>query len=280
MPSPLELLEGTDPIPGPGPPPAEMLHTVKAGGRRRRTGRHRRNVGLVVLAAGLLAVPTATLWPGQEEPGQDLAVAAGGVPMPETLPPESVLQAGPTDTAAAVDPQPTVPAVEAPPTTVPPVSVAPSPTAPPRRATSTAPTPAPACRNSEAPTCGPFRWDPDPTPNQPLVASFTRAPTTAVAGETVVFEVTWSDADAQLTQDRLSTDGTVIGTACALGPRYGPWSPPARTGGSGTLPYATTFPAAGTYSVAVALGTASCGSPYGNDALVQTTITVTEAQAG
>src|SRR5437762_1768062 len=43
--------------------------------------------------------------------------------------------------------------------------------APPAATTTTSVRPAPPtkpCRNSYDPACGPFRWDPDPGPNQPL----------------------------------------------------------------------------------------------------------------
>ena len=57
--------------------------------------------------------------------------------------------------------------------------------------------------------------------------------------------------------------------------RYGPWTPPEVRPSSGTVSYAHTFPAAGTYRVTVFLTTSDCMSPYSSDASVETTVVVT-----
>ena len=195
--------------------------------------------------------------------------------IPDTIPLPPVV--GPTDTTRLTEPTPptTVTAVTtAPPTAAPPpAAVNPARTPPPVAATTT--TLRLVCRNSDQPSCGQFRWDPAPSPNQPLAASFVQPATRATVGDTVTFAVTWSDADARLSFDKFTTDGTVLVNSCSLAPRYGPWTPPAAVGGSGTLRYTHTFTEAKVYEVKLGLGTANCASPYGNDAVVTTRIEVT-----
>jgi hypothetical protein len=273
-------LEGGD-APAPLPPPDDVLHAVKAEGGRRRVHRHRRNLGIAVLGLGLLAVPAAIVLPGDGSRRQEVTVASGpgqagdvtadvaqpstDEPAPTTLPP--AVGAADPPAAAAIPVPATTPAAPTPAATA---TTAP----PPSPGKATTATTARVCRNSADPACGDFRWDPAPAANQPLVASFRTPPATAAAGQTVVFEVTWSDGDAGLTFDHLSTDGTALAGACAMAPRYGPWTPPGAAAAGGTRPYATTFAEPGTYRVVVSLSTADCTSPYGNDTQVETTITV------
>lgn len=259
------------------------MEAVRAAGARRRSNR-RRNVAAALVAVGLLAASVTALRARTGDGGQprEVAVAAGGVgtmsdlgpgsqsmplidPVPDpvlptTLPPTP----GTTLAPAASAPPPTAPASTMPKTTTAPAAVAPSATT----------TTARVCRNSVDPACGDFRWDPPPSPNQPLVAEFTKKPAEATVGLTVDFEVAWSDGDARLSFDHFSTDGIAIANSCSLGPRFGPWTTPAAVGGSGRLPYTATFPEPGDYRVIVTLGTASCASPFGNDTLLETLITV------
>ncbi len=134
------------------------------------------------------------------------------------------------------------------------------------------------CRNSSDPACGEFRWDPVPAANQPLVASFATAPGTAIVGNEVVFEVTWSDGDAPLAFDefKATTGGYVLHLDCFPFPsRFGPWTPPAAEPSSGTLRYPHTFTTAGTYRIHASLATADdCRSPYADFTQVETTIVV------
>ena len=141
----------------------------------------------------------------------------------------------------------------------------------------------PECRNSTDPICGEFRWDPPPAPNQPLVASFTTAPTTAVVGQQVTFEVSWSDGDARLVHADFSAVGHTLVIACAPPlPRYGPWTPPERVPSGGTLRFTHTYTEAGTYRAVAWLYTGDeCGSsPYRDFKKVDTTIVVTAPQRG
>ena len=54
-------------------------------------------------------------------------------------------------------------------------------------AAATTTTTALVCRNSTDPRCGPFRWDPAPSPDQPLTGSVTYAPTNPRPGQVVHF---------------------------------------------------------------------------------------------
>lgn len=285
MPSPLDLLGPGDtavpPLPG-----DDVLDSVKAEGARRRAGRHRRNLGLGLAALTVVMASAVTLRPDGGGRPQVVDVAAGGgEPVAATDPtsidsneviPELFPGDVPTTTAAPAAPPPVPPPTLPPESSTTPTPVGPSVTTAVTAAPTTAPptTAAKVCRNSSDQACGEFRWDPAPEPNQPLVATFTKAPATAKVGEPVLFEVTWSDGDAPLTFDRLSHDGTGMVKACSLTPRYGPWTPPARVPSGGVLPYTTTFAAPGTYAVKAELGTAECDSPYGSDTSIAVTITV------
>lgn len=134
------------------------------------------------------------------------------------------------------------------------------------------------CRNSTDPACGSFTWDPEPAPNQPLEASFSHPEAVAV-GEVFLFEVVWSDGDADLSYDHFSMDGRSVPGPCARIDRYGPWTPSAVRPASGTKRYRRRFEAAGTYDVVVDLRTGDCQSPYSSDLQIRTRIEVTEAPA-
>lgn len=287
MPSPLEHLSAGDTAGPPPPPPGDdVLGSVKAEGGRRRAGRHRRNLGLGLAALTVVAASAVTLRPDAGGQAQEINVAAGGGEPaadadptsidPSEVTPELFPGDAPTTTAPAVAPLPAPPPTLPPESSTTPTSAAATVTTPVTTAPTTAPptTTARVCRNSSDQACGEFRWDPAPGPNQPLVATFTKAPATAKVGEPVAFEVTWSDGDAPLTFDRLSTDGTGLMSPCSMTARYGPWTPPAKVPSAGVLPYTTTFAAPGTYTVRAELGTAGCDSPYGSDTSITVTIDV------
>ena len=106
------------------------------------------------------------------------------------------------------------------------------------------------CRNSSNPACGPFYWDPPPGPNQPLTVEVHYTPAAPRAGETVTFYVTATDPDARFfnTVCYLFSDNGAGPAGCGTahndgmtnfnpptydpycGPKYGPWTPPARPG--------------------------------------------------
>src|SRR5690606_17551868 len=115
-------------------------------------------------------------------------------------------------------------------------------------------------------------------PNSPLMAAFTHVPAQVVAGEPVEFEVTWTDADATLSFDHFSTDGTALAGGCSTVPRHGPWDAPTPRPGAGALRYEHTFPAPGTYVVTVSLATSvldgDCADPYASETVVERTVEV------
>ncbi len=247
-------------------------------------------VGLLVVAMAVVGLQGRdSAEPRPVEVAVDRGGAAEGplgpgaaAPASGLLPPtftDPVDPEGPGDPAPA-DPGAPPAVTGARPTTAATSAVAPSATSPARAGDpgpTSATTPARVCRNATEPDCGDFRWDPAPMPNQPLVAAFTTAPATAVVGRPAPFEVSWSDADAALSYDRLTTGEPVLNIACTMVARFGPWTPPAPAPSSGNLRYTPTFPAPGTYAVTVSLDTADCTSPYGSGKLLNTTIVVTGA---
>src|SRR5205823_4234891 len=56
----------------------------------------------------------------------------------------------------------------------------------------------PVCRNSYDPRCGPFYWDPQPPPNQPLTLEASVSSTSVHAGEPVTVTVHATDPDADV----------------------------------------------------------------------------------
>jgi hypothetical protein len=136
------------------------------------------------------------------------------------------------------------PVVPAPTTTAPAGVVAAVQTAPRPNATTTTtrrpqpapppPTPKP-CRNSYDPACGPFRWEPDPGPNQPLTVAVSPQSQQVKAGQEVNFHIVADDPDAKI--DRCyavdfgdGQKGSTCPPPAACATPYGPWSPPAKVG--------------------------------------------------
>lgn len=146
------------------------------------------------------------------------------------------------------------------------------------------------CRNSFDARCGPFRWDPDPGPNQPSSAQITFSPVNPHVGEQVSFRVTFTNPDGPADSGETHMyygDGMAVwltsdppwvwGGDCKT--LYGPWTPPRREANSvsfdmGRYPYS----AAGTYAVTVTgdLGFGRCDqpNPYRDPKSASTTITV------
>jgi hypothetical protein len=99
-----------------------------------------------------------------------------------------------------------------------------------------------------------------------------------VVGQKLDFEVAWSDGDATLQHHYIAVEGGMT-QACDMWPRFGPWTPPPPAPGSGTLPHSQTFQEPGTFRLTASLSTANCSSPYGNDLVIETTVTVEPAVA-
>ncbi|MFP5318654.1 MAG: hypothetical protein ACLGI2_10215 [Acidimicrobiia bacterium] len=125
------------------------------------------------------------------------------------------------------------------------------------------------CTNSSEAACGPFRWEPDPGPNAPLVVTVTATPRSDDP-RTFDFVVVYEDPDATIREDCRMGDfgdgGTVAATSCAVPAclaTYGPWKPPAKEPGYAEALASHTFPGPGTYTVRFSAASGGmCGHPY------------------
>jgi hypothetical protein len=146
-----------------------------------------------------------------------------------------------------------------------------------------------ACRNSTDPACGPFRFDPQPGPDEPMTVQVTAIPALARVGQEVVFRVTLRDPDGVSRGSSLydfgnSALGESVQRQCE---KYGPWEPPARPSGPVTevQEIRHTYAAPGTYTVTFAYGaepfdcadaaTGRGDRPYASSAKGTATIVVT-----
>lgn len=144
-----------------------------------------------------------------------------------------------------------------------------------------APAPTPQCTNSSDAACGPFRWEPDPGPDAPLVVSVTATPR---AGDprTFDFVVVYRDPDAPIRDDCRMGDfgdgGTVAASSCAVPAcpaTYGPWQPPAKEPGYAEAQASHTFPGPGTYTVRFSAASGGmCGHPYASTGTGSTEVVV------
>jgi hypothetical protein len=252
MPSFLELLQSSSDDDGPSSSatdgvPLDVLASVKVEGGRRRRRRQRRNLVAGGVALLAVAVPAFALVGGDGDDPEDVrSTEVASEPVPDrstdeerpvvttttstTLPTEVlgvVIERTPEEAAAGTT---TTTTARPRPTT--------SPTTPP------ATEPPLVCANSYDPACGNFSWSPAPAANQPMAAT-APASVSVAPGETVEFDVVWSDPDAVPTFTDDDTDGTILTPACVTDAvRYGPWSPPAATGGSVIRHVVYTAPAA------------------------------------
>lgn len=233
---------------------AELLeHIITTGTKRRRRRRAMLGGALVALVA-IVAVPLT--WPDDgdrdevtvvDDPGESTTTSSTSS---STSSSTTSTSAAPVETTLA-----TTPAEE--PTT-----------------TTEAP---PVCRNSYDPRCGPFYWDYDPAtfPNQPLTITISHEPEEIVAGQQVVFTVTFHDPDGgyggncahgrleggQVSEPEgfaysVDTNGGVL-FRCAIpgcmrvDPEpYGPWDPPPPSDrGPVTYEFRVVYPDPGTFPV-------------------------------
>jgi len=222
------------------------------------------------LAAG---EPTSTLPPGVG------VITAVDAPQATTAPPPP----SPTTTRPALVLGTTFnrpPATVARRATPPPgKAAAPSPTAPPKGSTPTT-----VCRNSYDAACGPFSWDPDPGPNQPITGGITSNQQTP--GAKVTFTVTGDDPDAAPLQECNVDFGDGQGYHCdprpAVDPsycpkQYGPWTPPAKNDGKLNSVWDHTYATPGTYHVIFEVRSAmqDCNNPYASTAKLEADVVVT-----
>jgi len=171
---------------------------------------------------------------------------APGPAVGQTVPTPTTIPANPTATTIAPAVLPFVTSRTTAPPTRPGAASAPGPT----------PTTTP-CRNSQDPACGPFVWDPDPGPNQPLSGQVTYSPASPRAGDTVTFHFTANDPDDDTIAVCNFSYGDGQAVVCdpyelmvrgACPDPHGPWTPPARK--PGTYDYAGyphTYQQPGTY---------------------------------
>lgn len=107
------------------------------------------------------------------------------------------------------------------------------------------------CRNSSAPACGPFRFEPQPGQDRPMTVRVAVKPAAPRPGEQVVFQVTLTDPDGASYGATLfgfgdSGLGEISNDVCT---RFGPWDPPLPdpAHSSETLDIPHTYFGAGTY---------------------------------
>jgi len=202
------------------------------GDRRQRTAR-----GLAVWAIGCAAVVTCSVGVaaaltsstgGDGHPAAHRAVAAA-VDVPTTIAAEETT----TSTSPSVIPSTTVTTAV--------------------HAASTATTL--YCHNSRDPQCGPFHWDPDPGPNQPLTVQVTYTPERPVAGQAVTFHVVASDPDARVISHCAFFSDVknpcLAPAAMFTNDLFGAWSPPPKKPDRREFDDAHTFESPGTYKVDV-----------------------------
>ena len=110
-----------------------------------------------------------------------------------------------------------------------------------------------ACRNSSDPACGPFRFDPQPGPDNPMFVHIVVGPPSPVAGQAVEFTVTLTDPDGVSRAGSTYNWGDSGIGESSVDPceKYGPWDPPARDPARATevLTLRHTYAQPGTYKV-------------------------------
>lgn len=241
----------------------DTLRAVKAAGLRRRRARQARyRVGLAAAVVAVVAIGVTAL-PGDDDAVRTAGPAAERAETTTTTRPTEVLgMVIERDPAAAAD----TTVADASTTTAPGATVPPA----------TSPAAGPVCRDSVDPACGPFRWEPAPPADQPLVLDADEVPPMA-PGQSTELTVRWSDADALLAYYDSDAGGAALGQPCQIEQRFGPWTPPAPDGGSGVITIAYTAPATpGPTSVTVYASTGPCDGyhPFHSDAWITIPIVV------
>jgi hypothetical protein len=145
------------------------------------------------------------------------------------------------------------------------------------------------CRNSYDPSCGPFRWDPAPGPNQPSTVQITYTPVNPHVGDQVTFHVTATNPDGPAGNASSSItfgDGQSQGIDASFLPPpggckapYGPWTPPAPKADTVSSDWPShAYTSAGTYTVTETgsggVGECDPQNPYLDEKSGSTTITV------
>ncbi len=146
------------------------------------------------------------------------------------------------------------------------------------------------CQNASDPSCGPARWEPEPSPNQPATAVMEEKGSSiqASVGQPLEIPVAWADPDGT----RLASTSACWGDSPCEGLRrpcenrdaYGVWTPPSPSLGRGTVRLGHAYQLPGSYEVTITLLTASwnregcvpasLGDPYASEATVTTSVSV------
>lgn len=130
----------------------------------------------------------------------------------------------------------------------------------------------PTCRNAVAPACGPFRWDPAPPANAPIVVTVTMSPAKPRVGEEVVFHVHAEDPDATVQCVFIQVGSASLGEVCGepsilcLAEPHGPWDLPAPRGSVVDRDLRHTFTEAGPFTAAVEVTSRTGSFPKASDA--------------
>jgi hypothetical protein len=114
------------------------------------------------------------------------------------------------------------------------------------------------CHNSSDPSCGPFRWDPPPAPNQPILIAITRTPRVPRVGEQVTVTVHVTEADTEIGgvtvafgDEEALTLPPANAIACDGAAPAGPWTPPEVARDDTVTTHAHTYARPGDYTIDV-----------------------------
>lgn len=131
------------------------------------------------------------------------------------------------------------------------------------------PTDAPlVCENSTDHRCGPFFWDPEPDPNQPLVAEVTYTPAHPKVGDEVTFDVTLTDPDAPnvIVTFWFGDEKITLIPPLVINRRFGRWTPPPKERGYWHGTFTHVYDSAGTFRASLWGASAFGGTnPYGSE---------------
>lgn len=144
------------------------------------------------------------------------------------------------------------------------------------------------CRNSAAPACGGFRFDPQPGPDRPMTVDVAVVPASPRAGEEMTFRVILTDPDGVSygTSTFSFGDAGLAGSPLPPCDKFGPWDPPARgaTATSVAEDVRHTYARAGTYTATFSFdaGPFACvdgltgrgDRPYASSATASVTVVV------
>jgi DNA-directed RNA polymerase specialized sigma24 family protein len=218
----------------------KVLHRVHARGLYLR--RQPVTFALFLTLAAMLAASVAALVGRGGEHGSQLRVVAATSTTATTRPTSTSVP----DTTAVPQDSTTVTAAAA------------DTTVAGRTSTTTKATPTTVCRNSTDPSCGAFRWDPSPAPNQPMTLRVSYSPDRPSPSDVVMFTVSASDPDASI-RDSSCRDLNIFGdesgasvpggcSPCPASGRHGPWTPPPQSQGTRVDYVKHQYPYSGTYT--------------------------------